>query len=479
MDKPVNDDAELLRRYLAGSEAAFTAFVERHLGLVYGTAWRRTGDPGRARDVAQIVFIDAARRAAALAERPSIAGWLYTAALHTAANLLRSEARRARREQIAQAMQLNDRPESPPAWEPVRAVLDAALGELSKADREAVLDRYFAGCSVAEIAARRRISENAARMRVERALERLRQRLERRGIVSTAAALGAVLTGPAVAAPAGLAGAVAAQALTAAAASGAGAGFMTFLLMQKPLKAAIALLLAFTVVPPLLEWRTSRALAAEVAALSHSTPPLSSESATDDSPSSATVADDGLALRELAQLEARKAVLKARPPGVTDAAMRPPVNAGTATPEAAFETANWALSEGDVELYSRLFVFDDETRANVQAFFDQLSEPARERFGTPQLLIASAWVHGTRPPNSAWMQSMQVLDSTVAAAGVQRVKLWQRTGAGLEFANVAEFEQHPQGWLMSAGATAKVVRHILTRLDPATGEIKPLPAPRK
>jgi hypothetical protein len=94
--------------------------------------------------------------------------------------------------------------------------LDESLNELSEPEREAVLLRIFQGRSFAEIAAPLRLSEDAVRKRVDRALDRLRSSLARRGITSTSAALAAALaSSPIVAAPGGLAAAVASSALAA------------------------------------------------------------------------------------------------------------------------------------------------------------------------------------------------------------------------------------------------------------------------
>jgi len=84
-------------------------------------------------------------------------------------------------------------------------LLDEAMRELNERERGAVLLRYFERRAFAEIGATLRVSEDAARMRVERALEKLRTVLARRGVTSTGAALGAVLANQAVvAAPAGV-----------------------------------------------------------------------------------------------------------------------------------------------------------------------------------------------------------------------------------------------------------------------------------
>ena len=96
--------------------------------------------------------------------------------------------------------------EGDPAWEQLRPAIDDTLHELGERDREAILLRYFEGRSFSEIGATLGSAEGAARMRVDRALEKLRAGLARRGITSTAAALALTLANqPAVAVPAGLA----------------------------------------------------------------------------------------------------------------------------------------------------------------------------------------------------------------------------------------------------------------------------------
>src|SRR6266487_2441056 len=201
-------DGELLRRYTeTNSEHAFAELVGRHLNLVYSAALRQVnGDAHLAQDVAQTVFADLARKAASLARRPILTGWLYTSALFAAAKAVRTERRRHTREQEAHLMnQLLCDAAPDPDWEKLRPVLDAAMLELNETDREAVLLRYFDNRPHAEIADRLGLSENAARMRVDRALEKLRTLLVRRG-VSTTAALSAVISANAVqVAPAGLA----------------------------------------------------------------------------------------------------------------------------------------------------------------------------------------------------------------------------------------------------------------------------------
>lgn len=223
-------DAELLRRYAdTRAEDAFAEVVRRHLKLVYFAACRRTGDLQLAEDVAQQVFTALAREAAVLSRHAVLTGWLYTTTRFVAAKLLRTERRRQAREQEMFLMQDSLSPaEAHPtggavSWDQVRPLVDAALDELNDRDREAVLLRFFEGRPFAEIGAALRVKEDAARMRVDRALDKLRALLEQRGVTSTAAALGLTLANQSAAAvvPTGLAVSVTSGALAATSVAGA------------------------------------------------------------------------------------------------------------------------------------------------------------------------------------------------------------------------------------------------------------------
>lgn len=196
-------DTALLSAYAQRSDqAAFAEFVRRHLGLVYFAALRRTGGQATlAEEIAQRVFVQAGLKAAALAGHATVAGWLYTTTRNLATDALRSEAARARREQEAHRRLDLMAGEIDTHWEQVRPLIDRELDALGAADREAILLRFFSGLPFAAIGEALHTSEDAARVRVNRALEKLRVRLRGRGFASTAAALGAALGQQALAAP--------------------------------------------------------------------------------------------------------------------------------------------------------------------------------------------------------------------------------------------------------------------------------------
>ena len=218
-------DAELLGQYAATrDEAAFAAIVQRHVNLVYRAALRQLdGDPRRAEEATQLVFTRVAQKASTLCRHPSPAGWLYTTTHFVVRELGREERRRFAREQEALTMQELTKDELHAAeWERLRPLLDAAMQTLGERDRDALIARFFEGRTFGEIGTRLALSEDAARMRVARGLEKLRGALARRGVTSTSAVIGLLLANEASATvPAGLAASVTGSALVSAVGAGA------------------------------------------------------------------------------------------------------------------------------------------------------------------------------------------------------------------------------------------------------------------
>ncbi len=217
-------DLELLAEYRrTGSEAAFAALVNRYVHLVHSTACRFTGNPHHADEITQAVFIILARKAGALRPGTILPGWLYQTARLTAANFMKREVRRQRREQEAYMQSTLSEPESAAAWEQIAPRLDEAMGGLGEADRNAIVLRFFQNKSVPEVATLMQGSEAAAYKRLTRAVEKLRRFFVQRGIALSALTLGSVIAANSVqAAPAHVAAAsvsAAAQGNTASAAA--------------------------------------------------------------------------------------------------------------------------------------------------------------------------------------------------------------------------------------------------------------------
>jgi RNA polymerase sigma factor (sigma-70 family) len=226
-------DTELLRQYAhQNSEAAFAALVTRHVPLVYSAALRKTGNPSAAEEVTQAVFVILARKARGLRRETALAGWLYQTTRLMAANILRTEIRRARREQEALMQSLSNET-GPETWRQIMPLLEDAMGRLGERERNAVVLRFFEGKSFQEIGAAVGATENAAKKRVGHALEKLRKFFLQHGVDSTAAAIGETLSAHSIqAVPVGLAKTVSTVAL----AKGAAASASTLTLIKGALK---------------------------------------------------------------------------------------------------------------------------------------------------------------------------------------------------------------------------------------------------
>ncbi len=208
------DDMELLREYATRhSEEAFATLVTRHIDLVYSAALRHTRNHHHAQEITQTVFLVLARKARSLNPRTVLAGWLFQTARLTAANYVRSEIRRARREQEA-CMQSDPNDHAGESWRHVAPILNEIIGGLREKDRDAIVLRFLQGKDYRQVAATLGATEEAAQMRVSRALEKMRKMFAKRGVALSAAALGGALTAQGTqAAPAGLAATVVAGAV--------------------------------------------------------------------------------------------------------------------------------------------------------------------------------------------------------------------------------------------------------------------------
>lgn len=223
-------DAELLQQFARNqSETAFAELVKRHINLVYSVAFRKSGNPQQAQDVAQAVFIILARKAGSLGPKAVLPGWLYHTARLTAANAHRAEMRRIRREQEA-LMQPNLEESAHDAlWRELSPQLDEAMACLGTGERDALVLRYFQNKSVAEVGTLLGVQENTAQKRVGRALEKLRKFFTKRGVASTTAIIAGVISAKSVqAAPAALAQTIS----TVAVAKGAAASTSTLTLVK-------------------------------------------------------------------------------------------------------------------------------------------------------------------------------------------------------------------------------------------------------
>ena len=283
------------------SEPAFTELVHRHINLVYSVALRYVGNPEDAQDVAQAVFIILAQKAAGLREKTVLTGWLYETTRFTAARLLRTRARRQAREQEAYMQSTLDAAETDGAWRQLAPLLEDAMTRLTEKERTLLALRFYENKTGAEAAAALGIREAAAHKRAARAVEKLRAFFARRGIgISAGVLIGAVSANSVQAAPVGLAKTISVVAIT----KGAAASASTLTIIKGALK--------------IMAWTKAKTIVLTSAAVI------------------------------MAVSTATTLVIQHRPSHVPRSSW---VFAGYATPEAAFQSATWAVGRGDTQTW--------------------------------------------------------------------------------------------------------------------------------
>ncbi|MEK7951011.1 RNA polymerase sigma factor [Luteolibacter soli] len=234
MEKSAPSDHDLLAQWLGEHrEAAFHALVDRYTALVHATARRTCGDESIATEASQLTFITLAGKAASLLSCASLGGWLHATSMMHAKNLIRKSQRENRKRHHLQLAMETTPPDatSQSVWKDMEPMLDDALAALPAKDREALLLRFYRSLSIREIAATLGIATAAAQKRVDRAVERLRLHLSRRGCQAGGTLSAAMLAGFAVDAQAALpaSSVLASKALAASAATGSLATLATFL----------------------------------------------------------------------------------------------------------------------------------------------------------------------------------------------------------------------------------------------------------
>jgi RNA polymerase sigma factor (sigma-70 family) len=227
-----------LREYAqTRSPEVFRLLVNSHVDAVYSQCLRELRDPGAAEDVTQQVFITLAQKAAKIPPKSVLNGWLFTATRYCCANYKRAAARRRAAEHKAALM----RDEAIEPFDPTdfrsqaEPILDDAIAHLGQTDRDAVLLRFFRGQSIREIGNVLGVSEDAAKQRISRAVEKLRVYFARQGLTASQATVAALLGETIRPAAPGVAHAAFHAAVgKSAVAGGHGAGFLSRLVWTWP-----------------------------------------------------------------------------------------------------------------------------------------------------------------------------------------------------------------------------------------------------
>ncbi len=192
-------DSDLIAAYARSSDQrAFAELVLRHQRMVYRVCQRMLGQHQEAEDATQAVFLVMLHKANGLTRKGELTGWLYGVARNVALEALRKRARRQEEAMLDETETVAA--EDSPDHEAALQSLDRELAGLSGVLRQAVVLRYLQGYDQAEAARQAGCSMGTLASRASRGIERLRQRLAKRGVALGGVALASLLTSEASAA---------------------------------------------------------------------------------------------------------------------------------------------------------------------------------------------------------------------------------------------------------------------------------------
>jgi RNA polymerase sigma factor (sigma-70 family) len=236
-------DAHLLERFVHhGDEAAFELLLWRHGPMVWGLCRRILHDHHEAEDAFQATMLVLARKAGSIGHYHSVASWLYKVAYRIALRARAGSGRRARLEKQLRLLPRSEGFRDPEHPADLRQVIDEELIRLPEKYRAPVVLCYLQNKTNEEAAKLLRWPVGTVKTRLLQAREFLGQRLRRRGMTLSGAALAAVLAPPAAEAalPAGLLNATLGAAFVVPAAKVGALGLVStrgILLMEGALKA--------------------------------------------------------------------------------------------------------------------------------------------------------------------------------------------------------------------------------------------------
>ena len=178
-----NNDAELIRRTLAGDETAFTMLVKKYHKHVHALAWRKIGDFHIAEDITQETFLKVYKHLATLKDLDRFPGWLYVIATRRCIAWLRKKRLHTQlvedidmvgkgKETYSQYVATQ---QAKTSTEAKQEVVKQLLAKLQESERTVITLYYFGEMTCEEISKFLGVSANTIKSRLSRARQRLKK----------------------------------------------------------------------------------------------------------------------------------------------------------------------------------------------------------------------------------------------------------------------------------------------------------------
>ena len=186
MSRMGGDEASFVARARAGDSEAFRVLVEEHSHRLFRLAYRIAGNEQDAEDIVQETFIKAHRNLGRYDERATFGAWLSRIASNQALDVVRSRKRGPERvvhtdpdapDPIDRLPEESAGPERRVLSLEVSRRVKSAMSRLTPNERAAFILRHHEEMSVAEIGTTLKMSENATKQAIFRAVRKMRQAL--------------------------------------------------------------------------------------------------------------------------------------------------------------------------------------------------------------------------------------------------------------------------------------------------------------
>jgi len=170
-------EQKIIRKAAKGDRAAFRQLVLEHSHAMFRLAWRLSGDESAAEDIVQEAFIKAWRKLSAFRMDSSFKSWLHRITVNTAMDYLRKHVRRKQFETPEPEWESTDHAADLPDTGKqidISRQTQAAMMDLSEAERTAMLLKHYEGHSIEEVARIMEITTGACKQNIFRAVKKMR-----------------------------------------------------------------------------------------------------------------------------------------------------------------------------------------------------------------------------------------------------------------------------------------------------------------
>jgi RNA polymerase sigma factor (sigma-70 family) len=176
------DDINIINQILQGDQQSFEKLVSRYQGFVFTLAFRYSRNREDAEEIAQDVFVKAYRSLADFRKNAKFSTWLYTITVNTAMTFLRKARppmKSLEQAGVTEAVNARHHSNGHVAEQRSRhALINHVIGLLSPDDATIITLFYKAEQSMEEIGVIMGLTPNAAKVKLHRARQRLKEKLE-------------------------------------------------------------------------------------------------------------------------------------------------------------------------------------------------------------------------------------------------------------------------------------------------------------